>query len=475
MVLSESISIHGDTPNDFLGDGEGGGGGGTGGVDDMEGAGFLDHVEILEDRAVVGHGLGADAGAAGREVLGADSGDEFLEGLGEEGFAEGAAAFVPDHGGVAAEEIPEAGEGEDFGGFAGVDVGFAVAFAGEGEDGIRTGFDAAVDEAGEVDAEEGEGWVGDGIDEVADQVADFGGEFEIFASEGDDVDVILGASKLSDPVAEESGAVEEIAGFEFTGGGFEDPAAKVVVNGEDAGVFLEGAAEAFDLADEGVADGLIINNAFLWNAEGGEAGSVGLDLAELGGVEPLEAFEAVLLAADFEVTQALDFGFGGGDNDLAADVVGDGVLAAEIGHEPDSADGKAGFQRAGLVVEAAVEDTAVVRALVAAGGVFFFKDANGCTGLADEQFTGDGETHDASADDDKVVFFQWSLTIVAGGENSLHPCLDLFLGPVGVMGSEGVILRMISRWMRSASATWGFMEFGADTELERGQRRRVRG
>jgi hypothetical protein len=44
-----------------------------------------------------------------------------------------------------------------------------------------------------------------------------------------------------------------------------------------------------------------------------------------------------------------------------------------------------------------------------------------------------------------------------------------------VMGSEGVILRMISRWMRSASATWGFMEFGADTELERGQRRRVRG
>jgi hypothetical protein len=113
-----------------------------------------------------------------------------------------------------------------------------------------------------------------------------------------------------------------------------------------------------------------------------------------------------LLAADFEVTQALDFGFGGGDNDLAADVVGDGVLAAEIGHEPDSADGKAGFQRAGLVVEAAVEDTAVVRALVAAGGVFFFKDANGCTGLADEQFTGCGQADDTAPDDDEVVFFQ---------------------------------------------------------------------
>ena len=208
-------------------------------------------------------------------------------------------------------------------------------------------------------------------------MAGFGCEFEIFAAEGDDADVILGASKLSDAVAEEAGAVDEVAGFECTGGGFEDPAAEVVVNGRYAGVFLEGAAEAFDLSDEGVADGLVINNAFLWNAKGGEAGSVGLDLAELDGVEPLKTFEAVLLAADFEVTQALDFGLIDGNNDLPADFMGDGVLAAEIGHEPDSADGKACFQRARLVVESTVEDTAVVRALVAAGTILFFKNANG--------------------------------------------------------------------------------------------------
>jgi para-nitrobenzyl esterase len=98
-------------------------------------------------------------------------------------------------------------------------------------------------------------------------------------------------------------------------------------------------------------------------------------LAELGGVEPLEAFEVVLLAAGFEVAEAGEFGFGGGDNDLAADLMGDGVLATEFGHEPDSADGEAGFQRSGLVIESAVEDTAVVRALVAAGAILFFKDA----------------------------------------------------------------------------------------------------
>ncbi len=68
----------------------------------MEGAGFLNHVEILEERAIAGRGLGADAAATGGEVLRADFGDKFLEGLGEEGFAEGAVAFVPDHRGVAA-------------------------------------------------------------------------------------------------------------------------------------------------------------------------------------------------------------------------------------------------------------------------------------------------------------------------------------------------------------------------------------
>ena len=160
---------------------------------------------------------------------------------------------------------------------------------------------------------------------------------------------------------------------------------------------------------------MVIDDAFLRDAEGGEAGGVGFDLAELGGVEPLEAFEAILLTADFEVAEAGEFGFGGGDDDLAADVVGDGVLAAEFGHEPDSADGEAGLQRARLVVESAVEDTAVVRALVAAGGVFFFKNANGGARFFQKQVAGDGETHDASADDDKVVFFQWLETLSHSG------------------------------------------------------------
>ena len=156
------------------------------------------------------------------------------------------------------------------------------------------------------------------------------------------------------------------------------------MDGRDVGIFLEGAAEAFDFAHKRVADRLVINDAFLWDAQSGEAGGVGFNLAELGGVEPLKAFEAVLVAAGFEIAEALDFGFVRGDNDFSADFMGDPVFAAEIGHEPDSADGKACFQRARLVVESTVEDTAVVRALVAAGTILFFKNANGGARLAKE-------------------------------------------------------------------------------------------
>ena len=381
----------------------------------MQGAGFLDQVEILEKRAVARHGLGSDARTARSEVLGADFGDEFLEGGGEEGFAERAAAFFPGHRGVAAEEIPEAREGENFSGFARVDIGFAVAFAGEREDGVWPSLDAAVDEAGEVDAKEGKSRVGHGVNEVADEMPCFGGEFEILAAEGDDADVVFRAGKCGNAVTEKTGAVDEVGAFKFPCVGFKDPAAEVVVDGKNAGAGLEGAAEALDLANEGVADGLVIDDAFLRNAQCCEAGSVGFDFAELGGVEPLETFKAVLLAARFQFAKAGDFGFVGGYDDLPADFMGDSMLAAEFGHEPNPVHGESALQRTGLVIEAAVEDAAVVRALVAAGSVFFFKDADRRARLTAQQLASDCEAHNSATDDEMVVFFQNGETILHSG------------------------------------------------------------
>lgn len=57
-----------------------------------------------------------------------------------------------------------------------------------------------------------------------------------------------------------------------------------------------------------------------------------------------------------------------------------------------------------------MKDAAVVRALVTAGPVFFFKDADRYAGLADKQLASDGEPDDSAADDKMVVFFQTSFS-----------------------------------------------------------------
>jgi len=99
--------------------------------------------------------LGSYAGSAGQEMVFPDFGDEFLERLGEEPTAEGTDAFVPDEGGVAEQEIPESGIGENLGHVLEAELGFAVGFAGEGEDGIGAGFGTAVDKTGKMDSEKG--------------------------------------------------------------------------------------------------------------------------------------------------------------------------------------------------------------------------------------------------------------------------------------------------------------------------------
>jgi hypothetical protein len=48
------------------------------------------------------------------------------------------------------------------------------------------------------------------------------------------------------------------------------------------------------------------------------------------------------------------------------------MLAAEFDHLADAADSQAGFEGPGLIVEARVQDAAVVATLVAADGAIFF-------------------------------------------------------------------------------------------------------
>jgi len=293
-----------------------------------------------------------------------------LERGAEEFKAEGAADLVAGHGRIANEEAPETGKGERVPEVGDGDVGPAVAFAGEGENGVGAGFDTTVDEAGEMNAEERERGVGDGVDEMVDEVLAGGLEEVILAAEGDDAGVAAFSGEGGDPVAVEAGAVDEEVGLVFS---VKDPSRFDFGDGrvcEDLGT---GGPEK---GDHGVADVLVVDDTFLGDTEGEEAGGMGFDFADLFRGEEVEAGEAVLLAAGVEVVKAREFGGIGGDDELAADFVADGVLLAEGEHLANAVDGKAGFRGAGFVVEAGVEDSGVVAGLVAADGGFLFKDGD---------------------------------------------------------------------------------------------------
>jgi 3-deoxy-7-phosphoheptulonate synthase len=154
-----------------------------------------------------------------------------------------------------------------------------------------------------------------------------------------------------------------------------------------------------DFGGEDFADTRVIGDAFLGHANGADAGSVGLDFAQLIGAEKAQIAEAVFLAALEQRLEARDFILAGGDHHFAADFVRDGVATAEVDHLADAADGEAGAPGSGLVVEAAVKHSAVVAALVAADAAFFFEQGDVRAGHALQQAVCGGQANDSAAYD----------------------------------------------------------------------------
>ena len=127
------------------------------------------------------------------------------------------------------------------------------------------------------------------------------------------------------------------------------------------------------------------------------------DFVKFFGADEAEAGQAVGFSALAEVFEAGEFFGVSGDDDLAANVVGDGVFAAELNHGRGAGQAEAGFQRAWFVVDTGVDDAAVVSALVAGNAVFFFENEETEMGETTCDLEGDGEAYDAAADDDYVV------------------------------------------------------------------------
>ena len=186
--------------NDLGPDRKGGSGGRRRRINHVEGPGLLDEREILDQLPGRAHGLGAHSRPSGSEVFDPQIRHQPLKRSAEEPLAPRAADFIPTHAAMPGKETPEARIAEGIGEVAEIDVLFAVPFPRTCKHCVRSGLHAAVDEAGEVNAEEGKVEVGDGVDEMANEALALRTELIIFAPEGNDLCLWSFAGKLGHPV-----------------------------------------------------------------------------------------------------------------------------------------------------------------------------------------------------------------------------------------------------------------------------------
>src|SRR3974390_2210944 len=228
--------------------------------------------------------------------------------------------------------------------------------------------------AGEVHAEEREARIGHRVDGIADEEAALRLYFVVFAAKWDDLEIGFAARHARDDVAIEPSAVDNIAGANRSGGGFDDVGVAVVTQAGDFGVKDDFAAAGGDQLGVLVGDVFVIHDAGGGHEQGADAVGVRFKFAELVALEQAQAGDSVGDSALMQFLKARDFVGSGGDDQLAALLVGNGVLGAEALHGGASGDAVARLERAGAVVEAGVNDAAVVSGLVGGDAVFFLDD-----------------------------------------------------------------------------------------------------
>src|SRR4051794_15618247 len=123
----------------------------------------------------------------------------------------------------------------------------AIPFATEREDRVRARLEIAVRRSREVHAEEGELRVGNGIDEVANEVPALGANEEVFAAERYDAARRILARHPGDAVGMKAGAVDDHVGAQLTSVSDDPPSFAVGVDLTRGGRRTHDGAEVLDL------------------------------------------------------------------------------------------------------------------------------------------------------------------------------------------------------------------------------------
>src|SRR5258706_11872303 len=248
--------------------------------------------------------------------------------------------------------------------------------------------------------------IGDGIDQRPHQRRTLGDEMVVLTAKGNDSYIhYIGrcAGHSGDAVAEQSGTVDEIRGGEYRAAGFHHDFTGEIAHAGDSGGSQNRSTLGADQLGIFLANGGEIGDARGGHDQRAQTAGVRLDFVQLIGTDKAETRESVGLAPAPQFFQARNFLCARGYDDFAADLVRQAMRAAEFDHGARALDAELRFQRSGLVINAGVNDAAVVAALMPAHAVFFLEQQQAKAGESLRDLKGDGETDNTSADDEDIV------------------------------------------------------------------------
>ena len=308
----------------------------------MEGAGGLREDEVVDEGAVNSQGLSAHAG---RRTLAQAQvrQDGYVAGRGGEEAA--AAGGHRDLGQAGSPEAPRQPPGarprQGVEEVAPTKVPESVAVAGGYEQRRRTEDQVTVDELGDVDAQEGEVGVRDGIDESPHDGGGGRVEGDVGPAEGDDARVAISPRGHRQSVRPEARAGDHGARADQSASGLDEGDVALAAKRDDPGREVERRPRLAQLLGHRRRDEAVVDDAGVGAMQRGDAATTGLDLGDLTGVESSQTRHAIGPTPTLELIEARQLALLEGHDEFAAAFVGDGVLVAELVHQGGALDAEA--------------------------------------------------------------------------------------------------------------------------------------
>ena len=242
-------------------------------------------------------------------------------------------------------------------------------------------------------AEKRELRVGHGINQIAYEKLAVRFDLVVFAAERHDADFALLARQLAETVAMQAGAVDEKLGLEISGGRFDGPTARRGTQGDGFCPSHNATPLLGHFRRQDRANFRVVRNPFLRHMERSHTADVRLDFAHLFRFQKLQSLQSILPAALVQGIQ------------LAANLVGNVVFSAESNHFLNAGHCQTRLGRTGLVVKSAMQNPAVVAALMLSRLRFLLQHSNPRPGQTPAQFERRRQADNPAADNDDALRF----------------------------------------------------------------------